>query len=182
VPVVAFLGLLWAAVLIPVAHKAVATRRAYFTSSFGDGLQALEQAEGFFGPIDAPAAEHATRRPAPALSASVVVDAALLRSILAGLLVAVGVSLLVAIVTTQRGAVAVNLALDNCLLAFVALVVRRRDQRNHVRRKVPGPEPELLEIQFEMEPPAPRRVYTAGVPVIAAPVAAALNASVASAG
>lgn len=179
-PVVALLGLLWAAVLIPVVYKGVAARRAQFASSFGDGLQALEQAEGFFGPIDEPAAARAIPEPPPVLPNGGAINAALLRSILAGLLVAVVLSLLVAIVTAQRGAVAVNLALDNSLLAFVALVVQRRDARNHGRRKVPRPEPEVAEI--EPSSSAPRRVYTAGVPVIAAPVAAALNASVASAG
>ncbi|MDQ6910249.1 MAG: hypothetical protein M3Z84_05620 [Actinomycetota bacterium] len=184
-PVVAFLGLLWAAVLIPVTYKAVAARRARFASSFGHGLQALEQAEGFFGPPDDRRAETPLPEPAlneliPVSSVRGIANAALLRSILAGLLIAVVLSLLVAVVTGQRAMFAVNLALDDCLLAFVALIVRRRDTLARSRRPVEPVAPEAVPI--EIDPPAPRRVYTAGVPVIAAPVAGALTASVASTG
>jgi hypothetical protein len=169
---VAFLGLLWAAVLIPVVYKGVAARRAHFLSSFGNGLHALEQAEGFFGPADdGRAGAELQQRPS---------NAALLRSILAGLLIAVGLSLLVAVVTSQRAMVAVNLALDNCLLAFVALIVQRRDNLANARRPVDLVAAEVVPI--DIAPPAPRRVYTAGVPVIAAPVAGALTASIASTG
>jgi hypothetical protein len=169
VPVVAFLGLLWAAVLIPVGYKAVAARRARFASSFGDGLQALEHAEGFFATLDAPSAERAPARqprsqspstdPARALSGGAGgVNAALLRSVLAGLLIAVVVSLLLAVVTAERPMLAVNLALDDCLLAFVALIVHRRDTRSLALRRVGLAVPEAVEL--EIEPPALRRVDT----------------------
>lgn len=174
----AFLGLFLAAVLIPVAYKAIAARRARFASSFGDGLHALEQAEGLFDPEPLP--EPSSNELTPVPSVRSIANAALLRSILAGLLITVVLSLLVAVVTRQRAMFAVNLALDDCLLAFVALIVRRRDTRARRRRTA---HPVVTEdLPIEIDPPAPRRVYTAGVPVIAAPVAGALTASVASTG
>jgi hypothetical protein len=108
------------------------------------------------------------------------------------LLVAVGLSLLVAVASPQRATLAVNLGLDNCLLMFIALVVRRRDVRSHAVRSVARVDATASEFEvdpsFEVERPleidrrAPRPVYSAGVPVIAAPVVGALSASIASTG
>jgi hypothetical protein len=174
-PVLLFLALLWAAVLVPVAVNMVANRRAYYASSFGDGLQALEQAEGFFGPdADLPPEPAVGFGGAEAIGPFGGVDAALLRSILAGLLIAVVVSLVVAVVTSQRAMLAMHIALDDCLLGFVGLLVLRRDASDRRRSAQPTHAPERAGVLVD-EPAPPRRAYAAGVPVIAAPVVGAMT-------
>jgi hypothetical protein len=194
VPVLLFLALLWAAVLVPVFLKALAARRAYFASSFGDGLHALEQAEGFFAQDERHEAADADDGPPGRLG--VTVNAALLRSVLAGLLIAVLVSGALAVLTAERSMLAVNLALDNCLLLFVAFLVLRRDARAEAlapalttRDLATAATAAIATAPTEAAPapgraqaaPAPRRVYSGGTPVIAAPVVGALSGSVASA-
>ncbi|HUQ63966.1 MAG TPA: hypothetical protein VM121_09435 [Acidimicrobiales bacterium] len=181
-PVLVFLVLLWAAVLVPVAAKVVGSRRAYFASSFGDGLQALEQAEGFVGtdPELHARAVYALE-PTPGVDGAEssgplgTINAALLRSILGGLLIATVISLAAAVVTSQRAMLAVHVALDDCLLAFVGLLVLRRDAS--IRRRSPQPVPERDVVSFDGAPllRPPHRVYNAGVPVIAAPVVGAMS-------
>lgn len=172
-PVIAFLGLLWAAVLGPVIYRAAMARRAHFAASFGNGLEALEHAEGFFAPVDRPVAD------SPAPLTQEARRAALLRSILAGLLVAAALSMVLAVVTAQRAMLAVNLALDDCLLVFVALLVLRRDAR--ARRHSVRPAPvDADAYEPVVVAPLPRPVYSSGVPIIAAPVVGALSGSVAT--
>lgn len=183
-PVLVFLALLWAAVLIPVAVKVVAERRAYYTSSLGDGLHALEQAEAFFdaGPDSYARAVYAPDS-APGSDQGDLcgplstINVALLRSILGGLLIAAVVSLVAAVVTSQRAMLAVHIALDDCLLAFVGLLVLRRDAGVQQRSPQLAPEEVCGELEIPPAQTPPRRVYTAGVPVIAAPVVGAMSGS-----
>jgi len=189
-----FFTLLCAAVLIPVALKVVEERREFFASSFGGGTEALDQPADFFGTserfdvVGPRAVDAGSSRPTADRD-----SAALLRSILAGLLIAVGVSLLAALVTSERSMLAVTLALDDCLLVFVALLVVRRDARAGARvrpslsvaragRPLRDGDECAEAAAVELEPRLARRVYTSGAPVIAAPVVGALRGSVATTG
>lgn len=164
------LGFLWAAVLLPVAWKAHQERQAKFVSSLETGLQALGQAGAETATVDTdfvtPDADDRAARPAGRPQS----PAAHLRSILAGLLVAVAVSLFVAVVTSQRAMLGVHLAILDSLLAFVALLVIRRDARSRPRTQRPRRRPHLPAPPVPEPVALPRPVYSAGVPVISAPL------------
>lgn len=166
------LGFLWAVVLVPVGWKAHQERQQKFVSSLGDGLQALEQA-GAEALTDERGEVSLGRGPdhaAPGEPAVSVV--AHLRSIFAGLLIAVVVSLFVAVVTSQRAMLGVHLAIVNSLLAYVGFLVTRRDARAKPGRPASQTEPEAHAVAAAVHaaPTPPRPAYSAGIPVISAPV------------
>lgn len=143
---------LWLAVLVPPAVKRHQERRQEFLESFQVGLGALGATTppasvfDLEGGAATPAARpHRTAtagrradRPSPAQRR---------RTILALLLGSMGISAVPVVVVGGKAALAVFLAVSNCFLAYVALVVRRRDARPAtVRPKVLATtdEPELL--------------------------------------
>ena len=120
---IAFLVVLWLAVLVPQAVKSHKDRRQEFLDSFERGLGAL----GATTPARAvvrgePARKQAARRrPSSAAKRR--------RTILGLLLVSMAVSLAPAALMGGKSALAVHLAVDNCFLAYVGLLVRWRDRR-----------------------------------------------------
>lgn len=120
---VALLVALWLAVLVPQAVKNHNERRQEFLDSFERGLGAL----GATTPRRAVkvAAEPAVRQPVRRRPSA----AKRRRTILGLLLVSMAISLVPAVVVGGKTALAVHLAVDNCFLAYVGLLVRWRDSR-----------------------------------------------------
>lgn len=106
--VVLLLVFIWAAVLVPPAAGARASREAEFLGSLrGDDTD----------PLDGP-------RFHPALTAN-----ARRRQVLGGLVVALGTTLALGLLPTFRLLLVVHLLLLNSFLAYVALLVKVRDER-----------------------------------------------------
>jgi len=72
------------------------------------------------------------------------------KSIFVFLLMAVAVSAVPAVVTPAKGTLVTQLAVDNCLLAYVALLVRWRDARSPAR--APAPAPDLILTPATVQP------------------------------
>ena len=135
-------GLIWVVAVAVAAMKVRAETRLESVEgfqrqlrSFGGGLPPLKGAPALGPPVDEPVLPKAVN-PAP-----------LLRHILAGLLVAVVVSLVYAVVASTKSAWGLHLFVNDCLIAYLALLVRRRDARAHdtararrrdPKRSVPG--------------------------------------------
>jgi hypothetical protein len=112
----------WLLVLIPAAVRAHAERRREFIASFHRQLGALEASSTSSVALENPFAPEPTpvrRRRA----------AERRRTIVAGLLLSVVVTLLPALVLPGKLTLAVHLAVDNCFLLYIGLLVRRRDAR-----------------------------------------------------
>ncbi|HEX2023654.1 MAG TPA: hypothetical protein VHF00_03055 [Acidimicrobiales bacterium] len=120
---IAFLVVLWLAVLVPQAVKSHKERRQEFLDSFERGLGALGAATpGRAAVRDERARKQpARRRPSSAAKRR--------RTILGLLLASMAVSLAPAALMGGKAALAVHLAVDNCFLAYVGLLVRLRDRR-----------------------------------------------------
>lgn len=120
---IAFLVVLWLAVLVPQAVKSHKERRQEFLDSFERGLGALGAATPTRAVVRAEPARRqpARRRPSSAAQRR--------RTILGLLLASMAVSLAPAVLLGGRTALAVHLAVDNCFLAYLGLLVRRRDRR-----------------------------------------------------
>ena len=116
----------WLLVLVPSAVRAHAERRREFIGSFHRQLGALEASS-------TSAVAHETRaaaEPEPGRRRSA---AARRRAILGGLLLSMVVTLLPLFVLPAKLSLAVHLAVDNCFLVYVGLLVRRRDARAATR-------------------------------------------------
>ena len=110
----------WLLVLVPSAVRSYAERRREFIGSFHRQLGALEASSTSYVAPETPAARQPTavrRRTA----------AERRRTILAGLLLSMVVTVLPLLVFPGKLALAVHLAVDNCFLLYVGLLVRRRD-------------------------------------------------------
>jgi hypothetical protein len=135
------LVVVWLGVLVPQAVKARADRERDFLDSFQRQLGALDPSHGLgpvsgadgLGPVSGADEADATRAaPAPPPAAAArrrVAQARRRRAILAGLLVSVVVSLPPVLLVGGRVSLAVHLAVDNCLLAYLCAIVRSRDLR-----------------------------------------------------
>jgi uncharacterized membrane protein len=123
VTAVMLLVVLWLAVLVPQAVKSHKERRQEFLDSFERGLGALGAATPARAVVqDEPAPKPpARRRPSSAAKRR--------RTILGLLLGSMAVSLAPAVAVGGKTALAVHLAVDNCFLAYVGLLVRWRDRR-----------------------------------------------------
>jgi len=119
------LGVVFLAVVVPQALTARSDRQREFLDSiqFHAGVM--------------PAAEPA----APALHGRSRSTIDRRKSIFVFLLVALGVSAIPAIVTPGKATLGAQLAVDNCFLAYVGLLVRWRDARAPVRAPAPAPAP-----------------------------------------
>ena len=110
----------WLLVLVPSALRARAERRREFIGSFHRQLGALEASSTSSVAFETPAAPPPTavrRRTA----------AERRRTILVGLLLSMVVTLLPLFVFPGKLALVVHLAVDNCFLLYVGLLVRWRD-------------------------------------------------------
>ncbi|MEA2973343.1 MAG: hypothetical protein QOG82_1801 [Actinomycetota bacterium] len=114
------LAFIWAAVLVPPAAGARASREAEFLGSIRPGRDPLEGTLGR-GP-DLDAADQPRFR--PALTAN-----ARRRQVLGGLVVAMGATLVLGLLPTFRLLLVVHLLLVNSSLAYVGLLVHMRDQQ-----------------------------------------------------
>ena len=155
------LVVVWLAVLVPQAVKARADRERDFLDSFqrqlgaldpssrglgyvsgADGLGPVSGVDGL-GPVsgaDGPDAIRAAPAPPPTAAARRrAAQARRRRAILAGLLLSVVVSLPPVLLVGGRVSLAVHLAVDNCLLAYLCAIVRRRDLRAAARTASPLP-------------------------------------------
>jgi hypothetical protein len=103
--------LIWLAVLVPQAVRAHSQRRQAFIDSLSRQLGALEAA----GPGAPPTPAPAPRRVSPAQRR---------RSVFVGLLLSMIVSLVPLVVVPGKVALVVHLAVDDCFLAYVALLAR----------------------------------------------------------
>ncbi len=137
------LVILWLAVLVPQAVKSHKERRQEFLDSFERGLGAL----GAATPSREAAREQpawkqpARRRPSSAAKRR--------RTILGLLLVSMAVSLAPAVAMGGKTALAVHLAVDNCFLAYIGLLVRWRDRR--AARPAARPAPTSLDTAWDDE-------------------------------
>jgi hypothetical protein len=132
VTAVALLVVLWLAVLVPQAVKSHNERRQEFLDSFERGLGVL----GAATPARAAAVVELRARPSRARARA---SAAKRRRTILGLLLAsMALSAALLVVVGGRTALAVHLAVDNCFLAYVGLLVRWRDSRP-IRRATPLP-------------------------------------------
>jgi len=116
------LVVVWLLVLVPSALRSRAERRREFIGSFHRQLGALEASSTSSVATEMPVARHPTavrRRTA----------AERRRTILVGLLLSMVVTLLPLFVFPGKLALAVHLAVDNCFLLYVGLLVRWRDAR-----------------------------------------------------
>ncbi|HEX2274381.1 MAG TPA: hypothetical protein VHG90_10965 [Acidimicrobiales bacterium] len=121
---VAVIVVLWLAVLVPQAVKSHNERRQEFLDSFERGLGALGAATPARA---AEVAEERARRPTRARRRA---SAAKRRRTILGLLaVSMAVSFVPVVAVGGKTALAVHLAVDNCFLAYVGLLVRWRDSR-----------------------------------------------------
>ena len=133
---VALVVVLWLAVLVPQAVKSQKERRREFMDSFERGLGTLGAARpaGGANTIDGPPPGPPTRRRASAAKRR--------RTILALLLASTVVSVVPAVVGGGKAALAVHLVVDNVLLVYVGLLVRRGDARSAAAAlPVPAPPP-----------------------------------------
>jgi hypothetical protein len=126
------LVLIWAAVLVPPAAGARASREAEFLGSIRPGdnplVGTLGRAHTDFGAVDQP-------RFRPALTAN-----ARRRQVLGGLVVAMGATLILGLMPAFRLLLVVHLFLVNSCLAYVGLLVHMRDQqtaRSHLGSTAP---------------------------------------------
>lgn len=121
---VAVIVVLWLAVLVPQAVKSHNERRQEFLDSFERGLGALGAATPARA---AEVAEERARRPTRARRRA---SAAKRRRTILGLLaVSMAVSFVPAVAVGGKTALAVHLAVDNCFLAYVGLLLRWGDRR-----------------------------------------------------
>jgi len=74
------------------------------------------------------------------------------KTIFVFLLVAMGVSAIPALVTPSKVALITQLAVDDCFLAYVALLVRWRDARAPATRPAPAPAPDLVLTPVSAQP------------------------------
>lgn len=116
------LVVMFAAVVVPQAWKARAERHQDFLDSIH--LHAgVERAPD--GPVPA-------RRPRSALARR--------RTVFKVLLTSVGVSAVAVVVFPTKASLIAQLAVDNCLLAYVGQLVRWRDARGPLGSPVPAPD------------------------------------------
>ncbi len=118
--VVLLLVFIWAAVLVPPAAGARASREAEFLGSI---RSASDPYEGNLGGGRAPDVVPDQSRFRPALTAN-----ARRRQVLGGLVVAMGATLLLGLLPTFRLLLVVHLFLLNSCLAYVGLLVHTRDR------------------------------------------------------
>lgn len=106
--------------------------------SFGGGLPPLSESHAFGPASDSPSIG---RAPAiPALQGRLAPHRARrLRRVLAALLMAAALTLFAALVLSSRVAWGLHLLVDNALLAYVALLVRRRDAESPKPGRGDGP-------------------------------------------
>lgn len=123
---VVLLVLVWLLVLVPQALKERAEQRRDFVDSFQRNLEALSRGEQ-------PPVATVKRRRSPAERR---------RRIVAGLLLSVVVSVVPAVALPGKASLVVHLAVDNCFLAYIALLVRLRDSR--VPAVAPAPQPDIV--------------------------------------
>jgi hypothetical protein len=127
--VIFLLGLIWAAVLLPPAIGARASREAEFLGSIRPG--------GHPHDSGAPTSEFAIvdqSRFRPALTPN-----ARRRQVLGGLVVAMGATLVLGLIPTFRLLFFVHLMLVNTCLAYVGLLVHSRDQQTARARVAAAP-------------------------------------------
>ncbi len=124
----------WLLVLVPSAVRSHAQRRREFIGSFHRQLGALEASSTSSVAPETPTAAEATqgRRTSAAQRR---------RTILAGLLLSMVVTLLPLLAFPGKAALAVHLIVDNCFLLYLGLVVRWRDARAAARAAAPVPVP-----------------------------------------
>jgi hypothetical protein len=111
---------LWLLVLVPSAIRSHAERRREFIGSFHRQLGALEASS-----TSSVATDRAAARPPTAVRPRTAAERR--RTILVGLLLSMVVTLLPLFVFPGKLAIAVHLAVDNCFLLYVGLLVRWRD-------------------------------------------------------
>ncbi|HWC11405.1 MAG TPA: hypothetical protein VG455_09305 [Acidimicrobiales bacterium] len=116
----------WLLVLVPSAVRAHAERRREFIGSFHRQLGALEASSTSASITSAGA--HETRAAEPKQGGRRSATARR-RAILGGLVLSMVVTLLPLFVLPGKLSLAVHLAVDNCFLVYVGLLVRRRDTR-----------------------------------------------------
>ena len=112
----------WLLVLVPSAVRSRAERRREFIGSFHRQLGALEASSTSPVVTETPTG----RRPTPVRPRTA---AERRKTILVGLLLSMVVTLLPLFIFPGKLALAVHLAVDNCFLAYVGLLVRLRDAR-----------------------------------------------------
>ncbi len=122
------LGVVFLAVVVPQALTARSDRQREF-------LNSIRFHAGMMAGLDEPAV-------APALAEGSRSTIARRKSIFVFLLVALGVSAVPAVVNPAKATLVAQLAVDNCFLAYVGLLVRWRDARTPGR--APGPAPDLV--------------------------------------
>ena len=112
----------WLLVLVPSAVRSRAERRREFIGSFHRQLGALEASSASPVVTETPTSRQPTAvRPRTAAERR--------QTILVGLLLSMVVTLLPLFIFPGKLALAVHLAVDNCFLAYVGLLVRLRDAR-----------------------------------------------------
>jgi O-antigen ligase len=116
------LVVMFAAVVVPQAWKARTERHQDF-------LDSIHLHAGVERPPDGPPP---ARRPPSTLARR--------RTVFKALLASVGVSAVAAVVFPAKASLIAQLAVDNCLLAYVGQLVRWRDARSPVRAPVPAPD------------------------------------------
>ncbi|MFN2607998.1 MAG: hypothetical protein ABR511_08880 [Acidimicrobiales bacterium] len=107
------LVVVWLVVLVPQSVKARAEQRREFVDSFSSHLEALSRGEQ-------PPEPGPRRRPSPPQRR---------RRTVAGLLLSMAVTALPAALMPGKLSLIVHLAVDDCFLLYVALLVRCRDAR-----------------------------------------------------
>ncbi|MDQ6797562.1 MAG: hypothetical protein M3011_05990 [Actinomycetota bacterium] len=124
------LGVVFLAVVVPQALTARSDRQREFLDSIqlhAGAMPGLDEP-----PVPAP--------PGPRTRSTI----ARRKSVFVFLLVALGVSAIPAIVTPAKATLVTQLAVDNCFLAYVGLLVRWRDARAPVRAPAPVTAPDLV--------------------------------------
>jgi hypothetical protein len=124
VTAVVLLVVMWLAVLVPQAVKSHKERQQEFLDSFERSLGALGAA------TPARTAEVGGERAVPAKPRRRASAAKRRRTILALLLASMALSFVPVVAIGGKTALAVHLAVDNCFLVYVALLVRWRDRRS----------------------------------------------------
>ncbi len=115
------LVVVWLIVLVPSAVRSRAERRREFIGSFHRQLGALEASSAWSVGVDMTAAEPSKLRRRSAAQRR--------RTIFVGLLLSMIVTAVPLLVFPGKLALVVHLAVDNCFLLYVGLLVRWRDTR-----------------------------------------------------
>jgi len=121
--VLVLLLVVWLAVLVPQAVKGHLERRRELVDHFSRQLGALEAAS----PAVPEPVAHSEETGLPPPPRRRMSAARRRRRVVAGLLVSVAFSGLAAVAAPAKSTLAVNLLAADCLIAYVSLLVRRRD-------------------------------------------------------